>query len=122
MVEDNKDVLDSGFTRQQSYYALKKAKMGYHLSYKENNPQGKKYYAWILYKLHRELGIPLVPLPELRMLVIDFLLKNHGQSEQQGNSGIKREVLKVMIESGYMPDKPIKTKKESKNRSVIIFH
>ena len=68
MAEDKKDVFDSGFTREQGYYALKKAKMGYRLSYKENNPQGKKYYAWILYKLHRELGIPLVPLPELRKI------------------------------------------------------
>jgi hypothetical protein len=60
--------------------------------------------------LHRELGIPLVPLPELRMLVIDFLLKNREQSEQN-SGGIKRDVLKVMMESGYMPDKPIRTKK-----------
>jgi hypothetical protein len=44
------------------------------------------------------------------MLVIDFLLKNRGQSEQN-NGGIKREVLKVMMETGYMPDKPIRTKK-----------
>ena len=87
MAEDKKDLLDSGFTMQQGYYALKKAKMGYHLSYKENNPQGKKYYAWILYKLHRELGIPLLPLPEVRMLVLDFLLKNRGLFKQQGNSG-----------------------------------
>jgi hypothetical protein len=28
MVEDKKVVLDLGFTRQQGYYALKKAKMG----------------------------------------------------------------------------------------------
>ena len=35
MAEDKKDVFDSGFTREQGYYALKKAKMGYHLSYKE---------------------------------------------------------------------------------------
>ena len=27
MAEDNKDVVNSGFTRQQGYYALKKAKM-----------------------------------------------------------------------------------------------
>jgi hypothetical protein len=109
MAEDEKEVFDSGFTRQQGYCALKKAKMGYHLSYKENNPQGKKYYAWIIYKLHRELGIPLVPLPEVRMLVIDFLLKNRGQSEQQGSDGINgTEVLKCMMESGYMPDKPVR--------------
>ena len=89
--------------------------MGYHLSYKENNPQGKKYYAWILYKLHRELGIPLVHLPEEKMLVIQFLLKNPGLFKQQGNGGIKHaEVLKFMIESGYMADKPIRTKKIKK--------
>jgi hypothetical protein len=110
MAEDKKDVFDSGFTRQQGYYALKKAKFGYHLSYKENNPQGKKYYAWIIYKLHRELEIPLIPLPELRMLFIQFLLKNPRLFKQDG--GIKHaEVLKVMMESGYMPDKPIKMKK-----------
>jgi hypothetical protein len=86
--------------------------MGYRLSYKENNPKGKKHCAWILYKLHRELGIHLLPLPELRMLVIAFLLKNRGLFKQQGSGGIKHaEVLKFMMESGYMPDKPIRTKK-----------
>ena len=103
MAEDNKDVVDSRFTRQQGYYALKKAKMGYYLSYEENNPQGKKYYAWILYKLHCE--------PELNAVVTQFLLRNPGLFKQ-GNDGIKvPEVLKFMMESGYMPDKPIKTKK-----------
>jgi hypothetical protein len=109
MTEDKEDVFDSGFTRRQGYYALKKAKMGYNLAYKENNPQGKKYYAWILYKLYRELGIPLLPLPELKMLVIDFLVKNPGLLKQQDSDGIKHGgVLKVMIESGYMPDKPVR--------------
>src|SRR5919202_5558676 len=108
MTKDKKDIFDSGFTREQGYYALKKAKMGYHLSYKENNPQAKKYYAWILYKLHRELGIPLLPLPELSTVVTQFLLKNRGLFKQD-NCGIKNtEVLKVMVESGYMPDKPIR--------------
>jgi hypothetical protein len=112
MAEEKKVVVDSGFTRQQGYCALKKAKMGYHLSYKENNQQGKKYYAWILYKLHRELEIPLVPLPELRMVIIEFLLKNRGLFKQQDSDGIKHAgVLKFMMESGYMPDKPIKMKK-----------
>ena len=112
MAEVKKDVFDSGFTRQQGYCALKKAKLGYHLSYKENNPQAKKYYAWILYKLHHELGIPLVPLPELSAVVTQFLLENPGLFKQQGSSGIKvPEVLKFMMESGYMPDKPIKQSK-----------
>ncbi len=77
-----------------------------------NHPQGKKYYAWILYKLRRELRIPLVPLPEEKMLVLEFLLKNRGLFKQQGSDGIKvPEVLKFMMESGYMPDRPIRTKK-----------
>jgi hypothetical protein len=58
--------------------------------------------------LHRELGIPLVPLPEVSMLITQFLLKNPGLFKQ----AVKvEEVLRVMMESGYMPDKPIKTKK-----------
>jgi hypothetical protein len=68
------------------------------------------YYGWIIYKLHRELGIPLVPLPEVSMLVTQFLLQNPGLF-RQGSGGIKgAEVLKIMMESGYTPDKPIKTK------------
>jgi hypothetical protein len=110
MAEVKKDVIDSGFTNQQGYYALKKAKMGYHLAYKENNPQGKKYYAWILYKLHRKLGLPLVPLPEVRMLVIQFLLKNPELFKQDGSGTKHSQVLKFMMETGYMPDKPIRTK------------
>ena len=42
MAEDKKDILDSGFIIKQTYSALTKAKLGYHLSYKENNPQGKE--------------------------------------------------------------------------------
>ena len=46
------------------------------------------------------------------MLVIDFLLKNRGPFKQQGSDRIKHaEVLKVMMETGYMPNKPIRTKK-----------
>jgi hypothetical protein len=70
------------------------------LAYKENNPEGKKYYAWLFYKLHRELGIPLLPLPE------------DGRLFKQGSDAIKHaEVLKSMMKSGYTPDKPIKSKK-----------
>ena len=56
------------------------------------------------------IELPLIPLPEVKMLVTQFLLKNPGLFKQDG--GIKdAEVLKVMMESGYMPDKPIRTKK-----------
>ncbi len=59
--------------------------------------------------MHRELGIPLVPLPEEKMLVLE-LLKNRGLFKQQDSSGIKHAEVKFMMETGYMPDKPIKTK------------
>jgi hypothetical protein len=42
----------------------------------------------------------------IKLLVVMLLFK------QQGSDGIKHaEVLKFMMESGYMPDKPIKTKR-----------
>jgi hypothetical protein len=70
--------------------------------------------------MHRELGIPLVPLPEEEMLVIQFLLKHPGLFKQ-GNDGIKHaEVLKFMMESGYTPDKPIRTKKVKIKNSPYI--
>jgi hypothetical protein len=57
----------------------------------------------------------LLYIARREMLVIQFLLKNPGLFKQQGNGGIKHaEVLKFMIESGYMPDKPIRTKKIKK--------
>jgi hypothetical protein len=40
-LKDKNNILDSGFTRNQTYYALKKAQIGYHLSNKENNLEGK---------------------------------------------------------------------------------
>jgi hypothetical protein len=108
MIQDKSNLLDSGFTRQQTEYALKKARIGYDLSNKENNVEGKKYYAWIIYKLERELGIRVVPWGELAALALDFFGKNPKlfKNEVRGE-----EVLNVMIEKGYMPDKPIKTKK-----------
>jgi hypothetical protein len=51
MAQDKKKILDSGFTREQIYYALKKARMGYDLSNKQNNVEGKKYYACLICKL-----------------------------------------------------------------------
>jgi hypothetical protein len=108
MAEDKKDIRDSGFTKHQTEYALKKAKMGYHLSYKENNPQGKKYYAWMLYKLHRELGLRATPFKEVKLLALEFYRKN---VELLGDEIRGEKVLKVMMERDYMPDKPIKTKK-----------
>ena len=118
MAEDKKDIRDSGFTKHQTEYALKKAKMGYHLSYKENNVEGKKYYAWIIYKLQRELGILAIPLRELKMLALEFYRKNRELFNNEVIEGEK--VLKVMMERGYMPDRPIKTKKiKSKNSPYV---
>jgi hypothetical protein len=79
------------------------------LSNKENNLQGKKYYAWIIYKLQRELGIRAIPLGEVKMLALQFYANNAQpfKSEVKGE-----EILKTMMERAYMPDKPIKTKSD----------
>ena len=118
MAEDKKDIRDSGFTKHQTEYALKKAKMGYHLSYKESNLQGKKYYAWKLYKLQRELGVLATSFKELKMLALEFYRKNRELFNNEVIEGEK--VLKVMMERSYMPDRPIKTKKiKSKNSPYV---
>jgi hypothetical protein len=73
MVQDKNDILDSGFTRYQNEIALKKARIGYQLSNKQNNPEGKKYYVWVIYKLQRELGMRAISFREVKLLALDFL-------------------------------------------------
>jgi hypothetical protein len=104
-LKDKNKVLDSGFTRDQTYYALKKARIGYDVSNRENNIEGKKYYAWLIYKRERELGMRAIPLRELKMLALDFYSKN---VELFGDEIRGEKVLKVMMERVYMPDKPVK--------------
>jgi hypothetical protein len=79
--------------------------MGYRLSNKENNPEGKKYYAWIIYKLQRELEISTIPFREVNLLSLDFYVNNPELFKQQELEGEK--VLKVMMERGYTVDKSI---------------
>jgi hypothetical protein len=52
------------------------AQMGYHLSNKENNLEGKKYYAWIIHKLEHELGMRTTPLSEVKMLALEYYRKH----------------------------------------------
>ena len=99
-----------GFTRQQIEYALKKAQMGYDISNKENNQAGKKHYAWLIYKLQRELGIRAIPLWEVSMLGLDFYSKN---VELSGDEVGGEKVFNTMIERGYVPDMPVKTNNHS---------
>jgi hypothetical protein len=89
MVKDKEKMLESGFTRDQTYYALKKARMGYHLSNKENHLEGKKYYAWIIHRLERELGIPTTPFREVKMLALEFYGKNPELFKQDEVEGEK---------------------------------
>ena len=107
MIHGKDEVLDSGFTRQQTEYALKKARFGHDISNMRNDPTGKKHYGWIIYKLERELGIRAIPLKEVRLLGLEFYSKN---AVLFGHEVEGDKVLKVMMESGYMPDKPIRTK------------
>jgi hypothetical protein len=52
--------------------------------------------------------IRATPLREMMLLGLEFYSKN---AELFGDEVEGEEVLKAMIEKGYMPDKPIKTKK-----------
>jgi hypothetical protein len=97
-LKDKNNILDSGFTRNQTYYALKKAQIGYHLSNKENNLEGKEYYAWMIHKLERELGMHAIPFREVKMLALEFYGKNPELFKQDEVECEK--VLKVMMKRG----------------------
>jgi hypothetical protein len=63
------------FSREQTYYALKKSRMGYDLSNKKNRPEGKNYYALLIYKLERELGIRTTSFIEVKMFCFRVLFE-----------------------------------------------
>jgi hypothetical protein len=110
MVEHKNNILDSGFTRQQTEYALKKAWIGYDLSNKKNDIEGKKYYAWIIYKLQRELGMHTTPFREVKMLALKYY-RNNPEIKETLEGG---KILKIMIERGYEVGKPYNKKNEDK--------
>ena len=103
MVQRENDIHDSGFNRYQTYSALKKARIGYDLSNKKNNLERKKYYAWLIYKLERELGMRTTPLKEVKMLALEYYSKNHELFKQEEKG---EQILKTMIEKGYTCGQP----------------
>jgi hypothetical protein len=87
MIQDPNDILESGLTRHQTEIELKKARMAYDLSSKKNRPAGRKYYALMIYKLERELGMRTRPLREVKLLALEYYRKHpelfKGITEQE---------------------------------------
>jgi hypothetical protein len=75
MAQDKIDVFDSGLTRQQTQIELKKARREYDLSKRKNWPENMKYYALLIYKFERELGMRTRPLREAKMLALEYYRK-----------------------------------------------
>ena len=111
MLPDKNKIFDSGYARDQTYYALKKANLGYHYSNRDKNEEGKKFYAWTIYKLEHELGLPSKPLRELDFLALEFYSKNPQLFKGEATG---EEVLDKMIEMGYTCGKRYEKKERKK--------
>jgi hypothetical protein len=76
MLQDPNDILDSGLTRHETEIELNKAHIEYELSKRKNWPANTKYYAFLIYKFERELGMRTTPLRELKMLTLEYYRKH----------------------------------------------
>ena len=76
MVQDPNDILDSGLTRGQTEIELKKARREYELSRRKNWPTNMKYYAALIYKFERELGMNTRPMREVKTLALEYYRKH----------------------------------------------
>jgi hypothetical protein len=85
-------ILDSGFTRYQNEIALKKARIGYQLSNKQNNSKERSI-------THGDIQIAWT-----------FMRINHEQFKQDILE--HEQVLKTMIEKGYTCVKPYGTEED----------
>jgi hypothetical protein len=63
-------MLRSGYTDGQTYDALEKAWIGYQASKREGIMKRMVYYAAVIQKLQKELGLPISNFPNLAMSAI----------------------------------------------------
>jgi hypothetical protein len=66
-------LLDSGFYEDQTWGALAKAWLAYTISCKNEDWDRRCYYAAVIQKLEKELGLALYPFEEIKYLATDYL-------------------------------------------------
>jgi hypothetical protein len=100
---DDLRLLDSFNFENQTWGALHKASKGYVIAKKNDEHDRMKYYAIVIQKLERELGVKVSSFPELKMMALKFFQEN---SEHLPEDITCEEVLNMLLER----DKDVLTK------------
>jgi hypothetical protein len=100
---NNLHVLDSFHFENQTCGALHKAWKGYVIAKNKDEPNRMKYYAIVIQKLERELGIKVSSFPELGLMALQFFRDNPEYMDRELTG---EEVFKILMER----DKDLLTK------------
>ena len=100
---DNLHMLDSFHFENQTWGALHKAWKGYVIAKNKDELSRMKYYAIVIQKLERELGIKVSSFPELNLMALQFFQDN---PEQMPDEMTADEILNMLLER----DKDLLTK------------
>ena len=100
---NNLRMLDSFNFENQSWGALHKAWKGYVIAKNKDELNRMKYYAIVIQKLERELGIKVSSFPELNLLALEFFREN---PEQLPDEMTADEIFNMLLER----DKDLLTK------------
>ena len=100
---DNLHMLDSFHFENQTWGALHKAWKGYVIAKNKDELSRMKYYALVIQKLERELGIKVSSFPELGLLALEFFRDNPEYMDKELTG---EEIFKILMER----DKDLLTK------------
>jgi hypothetical protein len=100
---NNLRMLDSFNFENQTWGALHKAWKGYVIAKNKDELSRMKYYALVIQKLERELGIKVSSFPELDLLALQFFRHNPEYMDQKLTG---EEIFKLLMER----DKDLLTK------------
>jgi hypothetical protein len=92
---NNLHMLDSFNFENQTWGALHKAWKGYVIAKNKDEPDRMKYYAIVIQKLERELGIKVSSFPELDLLALQFFRDNPEYTNQELTG---EEIFKILME------------------------
>jgi hypothetical protein len=100
---NNLRMLDSFNFENQTWGALHKAWKGYVIAKNKDELSRMKYYAIVIQKLERELGIKVSSFPELNLMALQFFQDNPEQMPEEMTAD---EILNMLLER----DKDLLTK------------
>ena len=88
-------MLDSFNFENQTWGALHKAWKGYVIAKNKDEPDRMKYYAIVIQKLERELGIKVSSFPELNLMALQLFQDNPEYMDRELTS---EEIFKILME------------------------